>query len=90
MSFVGPRPLLTEYLPFYNRTTRARHNVMPGITGLAQIHGGNNLEWCKRFAYDLEYVQNISLALDAQIIKKTTFGLFKTKSGNIGKFKNPI
>lgn len=71
MSIVGPRPLLVEYLPLYNVEQRKRHNVRPGLTGLAQINGRNILSWEERFAYDVEYVKNISLYLDCRIIWKT-------------------
>jgi undecaprenyl phosphate N,N'-diacetylbacillosamine 1-phosphate transferase len=68
LSFVGPRPLLVEYLSLYNETQRRRHLVKPGITGLAQINGRNQLEWHKRFVYDLEYVESISFSLDLKIL----------------------
>lgn len=71
MSFIGPRPLVTEYLPFYSEKERARHNVRPGITGLAQINGRNYLGWDERFALDCEYVNKISLMLDLKIFFKT-------------------
>jgi len=62
MSFVGPRPLLVEYLPLYNAEQRRRHTVPVGITGLAQINGRNAISWEDRFKYDIEYVDNQSLA----------------------------
>lgn len=71
MSIVGPRPLAVKYLPFYNENERRRHNVLPGLTGLAQINGRNAANWPERFSYDLEYVDNISLFNDAVIILKT-------------------
>jgi undecaprenyl phosphate N,N'-diacetylbacillosamine 1-phosphate transferase len=71
LSFVGPRPLLVEYLSLYNQTQHRRHLVKPGITGLAQINGRNQLEWHKRFIYDLEYVENISFSLDLKILLTT-------------------
>jgi len=67
MSFIGPRPLLVEYLPFYTETEKLRHSVRPGITGLAQINGRNNINWDRKFAYDIEYVKNLSLILDIKI-----------------------
>ena len=71
MSLVGPRPLLTEYLPYYTGEERRRHSVRPGITGLAQVNGRNALSWERRFAFDVEYVDNISFPLDVKIIIKT-------------------
>ena len=71
MSFVGPRPLLTEYLDLYNERQKHRHDVRPGLTGLAQVNGRNLLEWEKRFGYDIEYVNNISFKEDVKIVFKT-------------------
>lgn len=71
MSIVGPRPLLLEYLPLYNKIQFERHTVKPGMTGWAQINGRNQLCWEKRFELDRWYVQNQSLKLDLLIIKKT-------------------
>lgn len=71
MSIVGPRPLLVEYLPYYTAEERHRHDIRPGLTGLAQINGRNNLTWEQKFSYDLEYVQNISFRTDVCIIFNT-------------------
>lgn len=71
MSFVGPRPLLVKYLPLYNEEQRHRHDVRPGLTGWAQVHGRNLTSWEERFEYDVEYVNNISFALDVKIIIMT-------------------
>lgn len=71
ISIVGPRPLLVEYLPYYTEEERHRHDVRPGITGWAQVNGRNNVEWSKRFALDVEYVNNISFAFDIKIILLT-------------------
>lgn len=68
MSLVGPRPLAVQYLPYYNEEERKRHDVLPGLTGLAQINGRNAVNWPERFAYDLEYVNNISCINDCKII----------------------
>lgn len=76
MSFVGPRPLLIRYLPYYSPTEKKRHNVRPGMTGLAQVSGRNFLNWDKRLDLDAEYVENISFSLDVKIIIKTFFQLF--------------
>ena len=71
MSFIGPRPLLIKYLPMYNNEQRKRHDVKPGITGLAQVKGRNKITWDKRFELDLEYVNNQSFILDLQIFLLT-------------------
>ena len=71
MSIVGPRPLLVKYLPLYNDEQQHRHDVRPGLTGWAQVHGRNLASWEERFAYDVDYVDNISLALDVKIIFMT-------------------
>lgn len=71
MSFVGPRPLLVRYLPYYTEEEMHRHDVRPGLTGLAQINGRNALNWEDRFRYDLEYVRNLSFAMDVKIVLGT-------------------
>ena len=71
MSIIGPRPLLIEYLPWYTETEKRRHDVRPGLTGLAQINGRNSVGWEKRFQFDIEYVNNISFALDVKIFLGT-------------------
>ena len=71
MSIIGPRPLLVRYLPFYREEERHRHDVLPGLTGLAQINGRNFQSWEEKFAYDLEYVRTISLKRDLDIFIKT-------------------
>ena len=71
MSFVGPRPLLVKYLPYYTKREMHRHDVRPGLTGLAQVNGRNALNWEDRFRYDLIYVKRCSLALDMKIIGMT-------------------
>lgn len=68
MSFVGPRPLLIEYLPLYNETQKKRHNVKPGITGWAQVNGRNAISWEQKFEYDVWYVENQSFILDIKIL----------------------
>ena len=68
MSIVGPRPLLVEYLPYYTIEERHRHDVRPGLTGLAQVNGRNNLTWEQKFLYDLQYIGQISFVNDLRII----------------------
>src|ERR1043165_2526201 len=80
MSLVGPRPLLTEYLDRYTPAQMRRHDVRPGITGLAQVNGRNALTWEQKFAYDVEYVERCSLALDASILVRT-IGQVVTRRG---------
>ena len=77
MSIIGPRPLLVRYLPYYTETEKHRHDVRPGLTGLAQVNGRNFLNWEKRFALDVEYVNNITFLNDAKIIFKTVGKVFK-------------
>lgn len=71
MSLIGPRPLLVRYLPYYTEQERHRHDVRPGLTGLAQVNGRNALVWEERFSYDIEYVENVSLLMDLKIIGMT-------------------
>jgi lipopolysaccharide/colanic/teichoic acid biosynthesis glycosyltransferase len=71
MSLVGPRPLLPEYLPLYNKFQSRRHDVKPGITGWAQVNGRNSIGWNQKFELDVWYVDNISLKLDLLIVLKT-------------------
>ncbi len=77
MSIVGPRPLLVKYLPRYTETQRRRHDVRPGLTGYAQINGRNAISWEERFAYDVEYVDNITFIGDVKIIFATVKAVFK-------------
>lgn len=79
MSFVGPRPLLVQYLPLYNEKQKHRHDVRPGLTGLAQINGRNLLSWEDRFNLDYEYVHNVTFINDIKIFLKTIGLVFKRK-----------
>lgn len=76
MSIVGPRPLLVRYLPLYNEEQRHRHDVRPGLTGWAQVNGRNALSWEEKFRYDVDYVQNVSFALDAKTVLLTVKKVF--------------
>ena len=76
MSFIGPRPLLVQYLPLYNQEQKRRHEVRPGITGWAQVNGRNAISWQQKFDYDVWYVDHISLPLDVKIIFKTIKKVF--------------
>ena len=71
MSFIGPRPLLVKYLPYYNERERLRHSVRPGLTGYAQAHGRNAISWEKKFEYDIYYVEHLSFATDITVIIDT-------------------
>lgn len=79
MSFVGPRPLLIEYLPYYTERENTRHNVRPGLTGLAQISGRNYLKWNERLEKDAEYSESISFLQDIRILVKTVKYVVKQK-----------
>lgn len=79
MSFVGPRPLLVEYLPLYNQEQQRRHEVTPGITGWAQVNGRNTVSWPQKFAYDVWYVDHISFGLDIKILLLTVMKVFKAE-----------
>lgn len=82
MSFVGPRPLLVEYLPYYTKEEHHRHDVRPGLTGLAQCSGRNNVNWDDKFKLDLEYINNISFKNDLKIIFLTIKTVIKTEGIN--------
>jgi undecaprenyl phosphate N,N'-diacetylbacillosamine 1-phosphate transferase len=82
MSLVGPRPLLMDYLPRYSVKQAKRHDVRPGITGLAQVNGRNAITWDQKFEYDLEYVEKQSFMLDCQILLKTLLNVIRRKDIN--------
>jgi len=71
MSFIGPRPLLVKYLPLYSELQHHRHDVLPGLSGWAQVNGRNSISWQQKFKYDLFYVQNIGLRIDFKIFLMT-------------------
>ena len=77
MSLIGPRPLLVKYLPLYNERQIRRHEVLPGLTGWAQVNGRNNLTWNEKFELDVYYVENWSLKLDLKIFFLTFYKVFK-------------
>lgn len=79
MSFVGPRPLLVEYLPLYNSRQKRRHDVKPGITGWAQVNGRNAISWQRKFEYDIYYVDHQSFWLDIKILLMTVLKVFRAE-----------
>lgn len=85
MSFIGPRPLLVEYIPYYTKTERHRHDVRPGLTGLAQANGRNLVGWNKRLKLDLDYVNRVTLKQDLLIIFSTISIVFKRSGISDGK-----
>ncbi len=93
MSIVGPRPLLVEYLDLYNEEQKHRHDVRPGLTGLAQVNGRNSITWEEKFKYDIEYVKNVTFINDFKIILKTIQkvvqrdGINATETVTMEKFK---
>ena len=93
MSIVGPRPLLVKYLPLYNDEQKHRHDVTPGLTGLAQVNGRNALSWEEKFKLDVWYSRNISFALDAKIVLMTVMKVFRREGisaqgeATIGEFR---
>ena len=93
MSLVGPRPLLLEYIPLYSKEQLRRHNILPGITGWAQINGRNAISWEEKFEYDLWYIDNHSFLLDIKILyitlKKIIIkeGIYNSEGQSVSKFK---
>lgn len=71
MSIIGPRPLLVSYLPYYSEREKLRHSVRPGLTGLAQVSGRNFIDWDRRMAKDVEYVENLTFAMDLKVLWMT-------------------
>jgi undecaprenyl phosphate N,N'-diacetylbacillosamine 1-phosphate transferase len=82
MSFVGPRPLLMEYLPLYSEEQKKRHFVKPGITGWAQVNGRNSISWSEKFSLDVYYAENYSFGLDFKIFLRTFFIMLSGKGVN--------
>lgn len=85
MAIVGPRPLLVEYLPYYTEEEKHRHDVRPGLTGLAQVNGRNEISWEEKLKYDTEYIKEISFYSDLKIIFKTIKKTIKRKDVKMGK-----
>ena len=81
MSIIGPRPLVPQYLPYYTDKEKHRHDIRPGLSGLAQVNGRNSLQWEQRFAYDLEYASNISFLGDLKIVFLTIKKAIKSGTG---------
>ena len=79
MALIGPRPLLTEYLPYYKEREKLRHVVRPGIKGYTQVHGRNNLSWDERLEMDVYYVEHLSLCLDIKIVLRTVVNVITRK-----------
>ena len=93
MSLIGPRPLPVEYYPFYNETEQHRHDVLPGITGWAQVNGRKSVKWDQKLSYDVEYVRNQSFTLDLKIFLLTIYKVIKrddvgVDTSGIGHFYN--
>lgn len=85
MSIIGPRPLLAEYLPYYTEEEKHRHDVRPGLSGLAQVHGRNTITWEEKFAWDLKYVEKITFLGDVSIILQTIIKAVKRSDILVGK-----
>lgn len=83
MSIVGPRPLLVKYLPLYNEEQKHRHDVRPGLTGLAQVNGRNAISWQEKFRYDVEYVKHVTFWGDMKIVIRTVGKIFKREGINM-------
>lgn len=79
MSIVGPRPLLVQYLPLYNNEQKHRHDVRPGLTGLAQVSGRNAIAWDDKFYYDIQYIKRLTFLIDCKIVLKTFMLVFRRK-----------
>ena len=79
MAFIGPRPLLPKYIPLYNEEQHRRHEVRPGISGWAQVHGRNNITWTEKFKLDVWYVDHVSLCIDIKVIFMTIKNVLSSK-----------
>ena len=83
MAFIGPRPLLPEYLPYYTEGEKSRHTVRPGMSGWAQVNGRNNLSWDEKLALDVYYVKHLTLGMDLKVIGKTIVNVLEHKDVNV-------
>ena len=83
MAFIGPRPLLPEYLPWYTERERLRHTVRPGMSGWAQVNGRNNLSWDEKLALDVYYVEHLTMWMDCKVIAKTIVNVLQHKDVNV-------
>ena len=83
MAFIGPRPLLPEYLPYYTEEEKLRHTVRPGMSGWAQVNGRNNLSWDEKLALDVYYVKHLTLGMDLRVIAKTIVNVLEHKDVNV-------
>ena len=83
MALIGPRPLFTEYLPWYTEREHLRHTVRPGISGWAQVNGRNNLSWDEKLALDVYYVEHLSFGMDVKVIFKTIVNVLQHKDVNV-------
>lgn len=90
MSIVGPRPLAVQYLPYYNEQEKRRHSVLPGLTGMAQVHGRNATTWEQRFSYDIAYVDRITLWGDIRIIFQTVATVFHRSGIGVRGVDSPM
>ena len=90
MSIVGPRPLAVQYLDWYNEEEKRRHSVRPGLTGLAQVNGRNATSWEQRFAYDIAYVDSITLCKDVKIIFQTVLTVFRRSGIGVRGVDSPM
>ena len=83
MAFIGPRPLLPEYLPWYTEREHLRHTVRPGMSGWAQVNGRNTLSWDEKLALDVYYVENLSFSMDCKVIANTIVNVLQHKDVNV-------
>jgi len=90
MSIVGPRPLLVKYLPFYNAHDARRHEVRPGLTGLAQVSGRNAMSWKQKFEKDIEYVDNLTFLMDAKVVLMTIKKVFAREGIEFEEGHQPV